>query len=291
MSGEGYGKGRERVVFTSKYKQLFIHWDHSRHYNNTNAKNSSAWNLFHIWYLMPILTVIKATKANPEALNLNIVLRGLSGWFLFPVDTQKKFTNSHQLNSSKLDAGQEAAVLLKSGRRGGRVTGTPVGWKHAGTDGQQLEVRPRWQGDIRVVNQWTEPTSSGNPSAGLYLWLMPFLPQSIFVSFKTNNAYIFRKTYWQHFVLHVWQKYEFTDWLGLRNYLESWYLLTMINSSKTCHKYILRTLDIPNISKNTEARSQQIFMPWYDNFVLCSVYIKKERERETPFGSPAVSKS
>lgn len=91
MSGEGYGKGRERVVFTSKYKQLFIRWDHLRHYSNTNAKNSSVWNLFHIGYLMPILTVIKATKANPEALNLNIVLRGLSGWFLFPVDTQNKF--------------------------------------------------------------------------------------------------------------------------------------------------------------------------------------------------------
>lgn len=76
---------------------------------------------------MPILTVVKATKANPEALNLNIVLRGLSGWFLFPVDTQNKFPNSHQPNSSKLDAGQEAAVLLKSGQRGGRVPGTSVG--------------------------------------------------------------------------------------------------------------------------------------------------------------------
>lgn len=96
---------------------------------------------------MPILTVIKATKTNAEALNLNTASPKRSLWLVsFPGchASENEFTNSHQPSTSKLDAGQEQAVLLESGQRGGRVVGASGGWKHAGTDGQQLEeVWPR----------------------------------------------------------------------------------------------------------------------------------------------------
>lgn len=141
-------------------------------------QRTSVWNLFRVWYLMPCL-YDEGHRRNPEARNLNIVLRGLSGWFLFPCwsSSENKFTKSHQPNTPKLDVGQEAAALLRSGQRGGRGTRAPVGWKHAGTAGQQLgEVWPRRPGNVRVVNQRTQPPSSGNSPAGLYLQLMPFLP-------------------------------------------------------------------------------------------------------------------
>lgn len=155
--------------------------------NNANAESSAVCNLFRVWYLMPILTGIKATKTNAEALDLNIFSPERSLWLAsFPSchSSENEFTNSHQPSTSKLDPGQEQAGLLKSGQRGGRVVSASGGWKHAGPDGQQLEeVWPCWQGDIWVVNEWTQPTSSGNPAAGLYLWLQPFLPQSVFCQF------------------------------------------------------------------------------------------------------------
>lgn len=134
---------------------------------------------FRIWYLIPALTVRKATEANPEALNLHTIspersLRLVS----FPCchSLENKFTHSHQPSTSKLDPGQEQAALLRSGQRGGRVSEAPVGWKHARPAGQQLEeVWACWQGHLRVADKRTEPTSSGNPAAGLYL--LPFLPQ------------------------------------------------------------------------------------------------------------------
>lgn len=117
---------------------------------------------------MTILTVIKATETNSEALNLNSPER--SFWlvsFLCCHSLENQFTNSHQPSTSQLDSGQGQAALLKTGQRGERVSGASVGWKHARTVGQQLEeVWTCWQGDIRVANQRTKRTSSGNPAAG-----------------------------------------------------------------------------------------------------------------------------
>lgn len=149
--------GREgRGSYLYLIKTAFIHWDHPLHRNNANAENSSVRNPFHVWYLMPILTVIKATETNAEALNLNTVSPERSLWLAsFPCchSSKNDFTNSHQPSTSKLDPSQTQAVLLKSGQRGGRVAGASVGRKHAGTDGQQLEeVWTRWQRDIWVVN-------------------------------------------------------------------------------------------------------------------------------------------
>lgn len=179
----------ERVFFTSKYKQL-CSLRPSIACNDANT-DSTVRDPLHISCLRPIRMVITATATNPEMLNLNSQSWEVSLGGVFPcgLSSEQEFASSHQPSTSKLEPGQEQAALWKSGQWVDRPGGASVGQKHAAAAGQQLEevwaCRP---GDIRMVNQRTEPAFSGNPAAGLYLRLMLLLPKVAFSAFKPTMS-------------------------------------------------------------------------------------------------------
>lgn len=185
-----------------------------------NAKNICLKSI-HVSGIWCHAHMIKATEANPEARNLNIVLRGLSGWFLFPCwsSSENKFTKSHQLDTPKLDVGQEAAAPLRSGQRGGRgdqgtsrVKTCGHCWAAAG------EVWPRQPGNSHEwLTSESQPPSSGNSACrSVPPQLMPFLhPKYHLLALKPASPILIRKT-WSGNVLHYrCDKNIWIHWLDL----------------------------------------------------------------------------
>lgn len=164
---EENGQGRRWVLVTSKYEQLFMHREHEPRLSQGAMQGTHLES-------MPFLRTFsdpsgeKGHKTHPRALSFNPVRRSPSAWIIFPVAIDQKAglpTHPPWIQAkSKQHCGIRAA-----------------GWKeHEGTAGQQLEeVWPCWQGDLRMANQRTQPATSGDSTAGLYLWIQPFFSPEV----------------------------------------------------------------------------------------------------------------
>lgn len=149
-----------------------------RHCNNMNAKNicHEIYSVSGIWCHA---YMIKATEANPEARNLNIVLRGLSGWFLFPCWSPHPKTNCRVISwthpSWMWAKKQQHCIEIWAARWKGSQEAPTQSKSMRALLGSSWGSLATPAGNVRVVNQRTQPPSSGNSAAGLYLQLMPFL--------------------------------------------------------------------------------------------------------------------